>query len=178
MPGLGQNLLHHAGDESHDLAQCTLDWRVPQTVIKQWPWICDDIPVTVHFVCVQSCTFPPSSCFGECLGMGIFGKPKGERGQVEVTTSTTTTTVTARNFGFDGGQEELMAEADSGALPKMKQMSESIKAALDAGDLNEFLELAQSVAFAARSSETPLSPSIHNPTWHDERGGLPAALTM
>merc|ERR1712216_1062501 len=105
---------------------------------------------------MQSCTFPPSSCFGECLGMGIFGKPKGERGQVEVTTTTTTTTVTARNFGFGGGEEELMKQAD----------------------LNEFLELAQSVAFAARSSETPLSPSIHNPTWHDERGGLPAALTM
>ena len=147
-------------------------------MIKQWPWIYVDIPVTVHFVRVQSCTFPPSSCFGECLGMGIFGKPKGERGQVEVTTTTTTTTVTARNFGFGGGEEELMKQADLEALPKMKRMSESIKAALDAGDLNEFLELAQSVAFAARSSETPLSPSIHNPTWHDERGGLPAALTM
>ena len=110
--------------------------------------------------------------------MGIFGKPKGERGQVEVTTTTTTTTVTARNFGFGGGEEELMKQADLEALPKMKRMSESIKAALDAGDLNEFLELAQSVASAARSSETPLSPSIHNPTWHDERGGLPAALTM
>ena len=110
--------------------------------------------------------------------MGIFGKPKGERGQVEVTTTTTTTTVTARNFGFGGGEEELMKETDLGALPNMKQMSESIKAALDAGDLDEFLELAQSVASAARSSETPLPPSIHNPTWHDERGGLPAALTM
>ena len=47
--------------------------------------------------------------------MGIFGKPKGERGQVEVTTTTTTTTVTARNFGFGGGEEELMKQADLGA---------------------------------------------------------------